>query len=183
MTGIKPFRVCISCKQTKAKADFYCYPYTTKQGKRSVRAESRCKDCTKARRRERNARKISVDLDTYKKYRAANKTELARRLKAYRNANIGKVRAQRIESERRRRIAKSGKKMGLVARVLDEYRVGDKYIDAYSCELIDVPTIDHIVPLSCGGKHEYDNLCVTSLGNNSSKRNRPLLLWLLNRAA
>lgn len=60
-------------------------------------------------------------------------------------------------------------------------RVGDKYLDAYSGELIDTPTIDHIVPLSLGGTNDVDNLCVTSLSNNSSKFNDLLIVWMAKR--
>lgn len=176
-------RVCITCGETKPSSEFYCYPYTTGAGNLSRRFEPRCRGCAKARRIERYKRKLPKDAETLALYRSENRERLNASLAAYRAANPAKVRAQRVESECRRRIAKSGKKMGLVAQVLDEYRIGDKYWDAYACELIEAPTVDHINPLSRGGSHSYDNLCVTSLSNNSSKRNQPLLLWLLKRAA
>ena len=69
-----------------------------------------------------------------------------------------------------------------IEQTLELARIGDKYLDAYSGELIEEPTIDHIVPLSKGGTNDLDNLCVTSLSNNSSKFNDDLLVWLVKRA-
>ena len=70
-----------------------------------------------------------------------------------------------------------------IGEVLESYRVGDMYWDVYSSELIEKPTIDHIVPISSGGTNESANFCVTSLENNSSKNKMPLLVWLAKRAA
>lgn len=69
-----------------------------------------------------------------------------------------------------------------ISLTLDLARVGQGYLDAYSGEIISKPTIDHIVPLASGGGHSYDNLCVTSRFNNTSKHKVPLILWLVRRA-
>ncbi len=69
----------------------------------------------------------------------------------------------------------------VIEQTLELARVGDKYLDAYSGELIDDPTIDHIVPISKGGTNDADNLCVTSLSNNSSKCDDSLIVWLVKR--
>lgn len=68
-----------------------------------------------------------------------------------------------------------------IAECRELWRVGDKYLDAYTGELIDDPTIDHIIPIDAGGTNDPDNLCVTSLSNNSSKGTLPLLYWYLLR--
>lgn len=62
--------------------------------------------------------------------------------------------------------------------VLAEAKFGDKYLDAYSGQLIDVPTIDHIEALSLGGSNEPENLCITSFANNHSKSDLPLIIWM-----
>jgi hypothetical protein len=41
-----------------------------------------------------------------------------------------------------------------------------------------VATVDHIQALSKGGAHDYWNMCVTSLANNSQKHARSLPVWL-----
>jgi 5-methylcytosine-specific restriction endonuclease McrA len=65
----------------------------------------------------------------------------------------------------------------------DQYKIGDKYLDVYSGELIDSPSVDHVVALSKGGKHEVDNLCVTSAKSNNEKHAHSLIMFLWRRAA
>lgn len=60
-------------------------------------------------------------------------------------------------------------------------RVGSQYLDAYTGELIDDPTIDHIIPLASDGAHSALNMCVTSRFNNTSKHKTPMLVWLVKR--
>lgn len=42
--------------------------------------------------------------------------------------------------------------------------------------------VDHIVPLSDGGQNAWDNLAAACRTCNSSKNDRPLLLWMLHAA-
>lgn len=44
-------------------------------------------------------------------------------------------------------------------------------------------TIEHIVPLIAGGLHEPDNIASACLSCNTSKRDKPLLQFLLARSA
>ena len=44
-------------------------------------------------------------------------------------------------------------------------------------------TVDHIEPLAAGGKHVPENLVAACRSCNASKKERPLLLFLLERAA
>lgn len=66
---------------------------------------------------------------------------------------------------------------------LESYRIGDQYWDVYNSCLIDNPTVDHIVPVSKGGRSDAGNLCVTSMPTNSSKFNDSLIVWMLKRAS
>jgi 5-methylcytosine-specific restriction endonuclease McrA len=89
-------------------------------------------------------------------------------------------------SQQARRIAGGWSKNSKAVRkaieeTLELARIGNQYLDAYTGELIDEPTIDHIIPISKGGTNDADNLCVTSLSNNSSKFNDSLLIWLIKR--
>ena len=61
------------------------------------------------------------------------------------------------------------------------YKFGNKYLDAYSMTLIDTPTIDHIIPIGYGGDSNYNNFCVTTKNNNSSKHKKTLFSWLCER--
>lgn len=64
----------------------------------------------------------------------------------------------------------------------ESYRIGDRYLDAYTMELIDAPTIDHVVPLSLGGANVAENFVVTSRRNNSSKRDQSMIMFLWRMA-
>lgn len=44
-------------------------------------------------------------------------------------------------------------------------------------------TMDHIEPLAKGGAHDIDNIVAACLSCNSSKHDRPLLLWLATKSA
>jgi len=114
--------------------------------------------------------------------RLKNKDRYAASIKAYRDENREKTLRQRVISEQKRTAAKFGQEdNALIERVLAEARFGDKYLDAYSGDMIDKPVVDHIVPLSRGGAHAYENLCVTSRSNNSTKHAKPLLVFLATR--
>lgn len=179
---IKDKKTCIMCGAEKPASAFYVVRYTTKQGKSSVRLESRCKECAKARRKHAHHSNRAAELIKMKARRGKNRDKYLASLKAYRAANRELLLRQRVISEQKRRAAKAGQEdSAMIARVLDEAMVGDKWLDAYTGELIDKPEIDHIVPLTKGGAHSYENLCVTSGFNNRSKSNRSLLAWLAAR--
>lgn len=175
-------KVCIMCGQQKAPTEFYRYPYTTNQGKRSIRSESRCKPCARARRLARYADRGEHERSVARAYKAKNKSRVDAKARQYRTENAELLRAQRRGYEAKRRVKAGGLERSLTARVLAEYHMGDGlYLDAYSGALISDPTVDHIVPIAKGGKHEYDNLCVTSKANNSSKHTRSMLQWLMSK--
>lgn len=56
---------CTCCDKTKSLSEFYAYPYTTKQGKRSIRYESRCKLCDSehAKAKRRTAKHLAAVAD------------------------------------------------------------------------------------------------------------------------
>lgn len=54
------------------------------------------------------------------------------------------------------------------------------YRCAYCNEVREL-TMDHIVPLTRGGSHSIDNIVPACVPCNSSKRNKPLLIWLYQR--
>jgi 5-methylcytosine-specific restriction endonuclease McrA len=178
-------RRCIACEEEKDSGDFYLKKYTTQQGKQSYRLDSTCRACTSQTRKAGYRLVRAENLARCARYRAANRSQLNARLSDYRRRNLEKTRRQRADSEQRRRArgynacVKSVR--GLTAEVLESYRIGDRYLDAYTGDLVDKPTIDHVIPLSRGGAHAIENLCVTSRANNTSKHDTPLLIWLLQR--
>lgn len=175
-------RRCINCNQLKAVEEFYSYPYKTRQGKQSIRSESRCKSCGRARRKAHYWQNTAQSQATAVRYKRANRDAVNAQVKAHREANRSASLAIRRASQAKRRAQQVATANGAVyQRVIEEARFGDKYLDAYSGELIDVPTVDHIQALSKGGAHDYWNLCVTSHASNSQKQTRSLLIWLLVR--
>jgi 5-methylcytosine-specific restriction endonuclease McrA len=52
---------------------------------------------------------------------------------------------------------------------------------AYCGELLKKVTMDHIIPISRGGNHEIDNAVPACGYCNSSKGNKPLLIWLYKK--
>jgi 5-methylcytosine-specific restriction endonuclease McrA len=177
-------RRCITCGDSKPVAEFYCYPYVTKQGKSSTRTDSRCLECNRSRRRRRYAQNKPRENCWSRDYHAKNNEAVSRRVTQYRQADPERCRLQKRIAQQKRK-ARAGisaaENRELIERVLAEAMIGDKYLDAYSGELIDNPQIDHIVPLKNGGAHTYDNLCVTSAFNNGSKHCTPMLIWLATR--
>jgi len=175
-------RACISCKAVHPITEFYVYPYTTKQGKRSVRTDSRCKSCARDRRKAHYYENSVASRETAIRYKRKHRGVLNKRVEIYRLANRELVLAQRRASQAKRKAQVIATATGAdVMQILEEARIGDAYLDAYTGELINDPTIDHIEPLSRGGSHDYWNMCVTSLSNNSTKHARPLLTWLALR--
>ena len=173
-------KTCIMCRESLPVEQYYVWKYTTNQGRESSRYESRCKACSRQRRKDYTAEK-RVACNEKQRIRRANNPERTRE-QAKRNKDNDRARAQRVASEAKRR-AKCGRPSketaALFTRVMDEAAMCGGWMDAYSGRIIHNPTIDHIVPIARGGQNEYENLCVTSRQNNSRKRATPLLLWLM----
>jgi 5-methylcytosine-specific restriction endonuclease McrA len=171
---------CIRCKEPKPLAEFSKYPYITNQGRESFRYESRCKACNRARRMERYKANQEAQRADHRAWAKENREHI----NSYRRGNP-KILVSRLASEHKRRARgwrnDHGPGRAAVAEALALARIGSKYLDAYSGELIDRPTIDHVTPLSLGGSNAQDNLCVTSRWNNTSKHDDLLIVWLARR--
>jgi hypothetical protein len=122
-------------------------------------------------------------------YYEANKDRIRERDKARRKAEKETAktrwRSERLAKKARRDAGWRKEAPAIqvaVTECLESYRIGNQYWDVYESQLIDNPTIDHIVPVTAAGTHTADNFCITSLENNASKGNRSLLVWLAKRA-
>jgi 5-methylcytosine-specific restriction endonuclease McrA len=170
-------------------------------GERKRYRESYCKPCKNEYARNRPQIKISKaryqrsyrikDLAAFnvrkRQSRQANKETHNARSKRWSALNPEKRKLVQRICEQRRRLEKGWNKKSpeiraAIEQTLEQARVGNKYLDAYTGDLIDIPTIDHIVPISKGGTNDADNLCITSSSNNSSKFNDDLVIWLIKRA-
>lgn len=52
------------------------------------------------------------------------------------------------------------------------------YRCAYCATKTEKPEMDHVIPLAGGGSHNIDNIVPACKSCNSSKRDRPLLVWM-----
>ncbi len=155
---------CIMCSEDKSLAEFYAYRYTTKQGKRSTRYESRCRPCAKARRRAQHADNRDVEIKVSRKWREANPEAMIAQRRAYQASTHGKrvkAKAQRARVARIRSGTPGPEKKEIMA----------VYAEAQELEAIFGVKlhVDHITPLSKGGKHELRNLQIMTARDNLLK--------------
>ena len=198
---------CSICKQIKSPDQFLLMK--SQRGLPKLRSE--CTPCRKGRVKAQKAGRIE-ELRAYnrtyaRKYRADNREGILRKARELQRRNKDKVRARRIRDRaanverhrlkdragsHRRRVKErglsqtgnhKGEYLRAMTAALESYRIGDQYWDVYESRLIDKPTVDHVVAVDHGGTNEFENLVVTSLANNSSKNNAPLLVWMAKRAA
>lgn len=176
------------CGETKPLDGYYLRTYICKTtGEKSQLPLSRCKACHCVATKSYARRNVS-SVVAYRRLWAKINAERMRFLKKrWRKDNPEK---SFIESRswQYKRKATEGYNPTLravkaaVAETLDQYRIGALYLDVYTGNLIEMPTIDHITPLALGGSNDAENLCVTSVSNNSSKHNNLLIVWLAKRA-
>lgn len=177
----KTERKCCTCGILKPNSEFQQQRY-----ERGIRFRSECRECGKVRCRNDWQTNSEKRKQKTKIWRTRHRTELLAYDREYRQNNREKwqVYGRRNYANRKGAGFNPGDPSvrDAVAQALELARFGDRYLDAYSGELIDKPTIDHIVPLSKGGTSDVDNLCVTSRRTNASKRDNDLLVWLVKRA-
>lgn len=177
----KTERKCITCGIVKPNSEFFQQRYES-----GIRFKSECKLCGNARGKRLRQSNPEKWKQKGKEWRARqNKSERLVRDREYREKNREKWQVYGRRNYANRKAAGFEQTRAIkdgIAHALELARFGDKYLDAYSGELIDDPTIDHIIPLSKGGTNDLDNLCVTSRSNNASKHNCDLLVWLTKKA-
>lgn len=164
---------CAICKEVKPLSDFYAYGYTTRQGKRSTRYESRCRPCAQKRRRDAIAQNPELARAQSRAWRAANPHITADLCREYRQTPSGramKAKAQRLRKAR----ARSGQGDNAAIRAIYAEAVEIERLVA-NCPLFDLPElghkmhVDHRIPLARGGLHHEDNLQILPAGINMRK--------------
>lgn len=163
---------CIACEQELPLGDFYAYEYTTRQGKRSTRYESRCIECARARRRPGSKGYDGV-LAASKRWKDANRdriAEYAKERQAMPEVKAMKATHQRLRKARMR--SGSGDDAEIRAIYAEAKRLEEltKVCPVFTIrELSGGLQVDHHIPLAKKGKHEASNLRILPGWINAAK--------------
>ncbi len=169
---------CKACEKIKTHSEFY--------QDRNGYYFPKCKSCHSAVTMKRYRENPALFNTRVAEWRLKNPERTKANAEAWAAANPDKMRAKYVNSKpgrttnrhKRRVIINASFDLDAVATTLELARIGDKYLDAYTGQLIDNPTIEHIIPLSRGGDHNADNMCITSFSNNASKKATPMIIWM-----
>jgi 5-methylcytosine-specific restriction endonuclease McrA len=161
------FRTCIMCGEG---GEFSVHPYTTQQGKRSIRYESRCKSCN----RKRQERYRLEHPDATKAQNARRDPAKLRQLSAaYGQTAHGKAIKAYHQRLRKARLRANADDNDAIRAVYVEAMEVEKIVSV--CPVFDLPElgkrmqVDHVIPLSKGGRHEAINLQILPIGINLRK--------------
>lgn len=111
-----------------------------------------------------------------RKARASNPEGERARKRRYRQAHLAEIRIRESNNTHRRR-----SQMGPHNPTTAEYMSILSGDPCSYCGTRESPSTDHIVAVSNGGLHEPDNLTAACISCNTSKQDRPLLVWLATR--
>ena len=190
---------CTKCGKVKLLSEFY----KRDSGKHGVVA--RCKECQSAYSRRRYLSNRDETIARVKKYAASHRDEKVAYDKEYRKNNAEKCSANckhyregHLEElaeyylawsqENHDKIMVNGyrsraRKSGAVIEDFDELSVWQYWGETCAyCGSTEDLTLDHIVPLSQGGPHSFDNLCVACRSCNASKGAKKLIEWMWHKA-
>lgn len=159
-------KCCIACGQELPLAEFSAYKYTTKQGKLSVRYESRCRACNRARRnaRYKDPHKRQIDQSTSLRWKHEHKEHLQQYQKGKQTTEefkALKATHQRLRKARIRAGTNKADTPEIKATYAEAIRLQKETGVAYH--------VDHIMPLKHGGKHEAGNLQILTATENMKK--------------
>ena len=160
-------RACRTCKQIKPTNDYY----KSKERKDGLRVN--CKSCCKiilqAIPKNKQARSANS-----KRWADKNREITRQQSRDYRQNNPDKV----LNAIHKRNALKRGNGVfQLTAKDLSKLRTGI----CYYCKSKENITIDHVVPISKGGRHSIGNLISACLSCNVSKGNKLLFEYLQYR--
>lgn len=166
------------CDISKPLTAFSSYAYTTRQGKRSARYESRCKACAVLRTAERWKKNRGKMAAQARQWRDSNREHIAvYNLERQQNPEHRALKAyhQRLRKARLR----SGEGDDAAIRLIyQNAKVIEKLVA--NCPVFDFPElghemqVDHVVPLARGGRHIAENLQILPKGLNMRKGTRCL---------
>lgn len=152
---------CPRCAEVKSASAFRSYAYTTNQGKASVRLDSHCIEC---RRAHRNRSRSAAYL---REWRAAHPEQV--KAHGVRARSTDHARAVRSKLQAVRKARQRANAPYTRCDVVDAiYAIARGYRDSG----VDVH-VDHVMPLSRGGRHEWQNLSLLPARENMRKGSKP----------
>lgn len=179
-------KVCNTCGQEKPRESFRVTPYT------KDRITNRCKVCQRAidranfaakppevqaaivqRQRQRSSERYHTIknnaefIEARKEYARRNSASICERVKQWQKDNPERFRHNSRASEFRRRSLLKDGATGPETKAW--FEVQPKRCHWCGCDCSRDPVIDHIHPLSKGGKHELRNLAVSCRSCNARK--------------
>lgn len=171
----QPDRVkrCISCGKSKGLSDFYSYPYTNCIGNSGMRYESRCKPCARERRRYQYAKNSERDRRTSNQWKDRNRKRLSEYSKERQKDPAHRANKARLQRLRKARLRSGSGNTPEIRAIYAEAMRIETLIQC--CPVFDLPElgkkihVDHVIPLSRGGKHEVSNLQLLPIGLNMRK--------------
>jgi hypothetical protein len=166
-------RVCIKCREVKPFSEFH------KNKRTSTGVHNVCKPChnlaSEKRYREQGARLRALMAEQRKNdYEKRVEIERRSRLK-----NKERYRPRKNERQRARNRVTQDKKF----LILDKELARLYYNPCYICGSNENQSIDHLIPLSKGGRHSIGNLITLCLKCNTSKGNKFLSVWIRTRVS
>lgn len=161
-------KICTACKQKK-ELDAFSPDKRIASG-----LQSRCKKCQAEIASKKRALNPEAYNEIAKRYRQKNHLKLVERNRKYREKNKDKVskwKQKDRQQNKHRILSDNSKRRALISgpidkRVVQIYALRDFYI---AMSLGESFHVDHIVPVSRGGKHEIDNLQVIPAIDNLRK--------------
>ncbi len=162
------------CGETSAVA-FGWHAYTTGQGKRKRRRDSRCKACRRVARLVRYHEKCAArDRAVSAAWKKANTARVTEYSRAYRSTAVGKSNRAKAQAARHARLkaGKAGHEQPEILQLYEDAKALEAKMRAcVECDddLELVIHVDHRKPLARGGTHTLDNLQLLSARENLIK--------------
>ncbi len=186
-----------TCSNCNIQKDFSCF---SKCASKKDGLYPLCKECYSAYNKEYRAKNKEIIKLRKKEYEQNNKHEIAIKNKKYREENKERINKQRQEYRRKNTLRERERASRWKKNNRDKFNQHEKdrrdkkhtkvnYEDVLERDgmwcylgghvIKGRYEIDHIEPLSRGGKHTEDNLSVTCPLHNGQKYNKSLLEYLL----
>lgn len=183
---------CVKCEEEKSIEEFYKNKATQdglqaqcKSCRKKYREKNRDKEAERKKKyREKNRDKV---LEIQKKYREKNRDKVAEHNKKYREKNRDKVaeiqKKYREENPLKTRAHTHKRRALKLETTIEPIDLNLVWDDSFGiCFLCEtpmdqqytypdprLPSLEHVIPLSRGGTHTYDNLTYTHLQCNNRK--------------